>query len=192
MKSAGGLGRAGITLVVVYAALILAFTVIGMAVAPPDAQVGAARPANDIPVHLSELLAFGLLLGAMSAVIGGIRGLPLVILAPMLVVLLDLDHLPAYIGLAQPIRPAHSFVFIAVAVVCTAIVLRRLDLELALLSAFTGHLAVDEGLFAPFSPLSYGYVLLDQYRLPLIACSLAAALLSGYFLRRGNRGGPSR
>lgn len=192
MKSGNGLGRAGVTTVVIYAALILAFTLVGMAVAPAEAQVGAARPASAIPVHLAELVGFGVLVGCMSAVLCGRRGLPMLLLMPILVALLDLDHLPAYLGLAQPIRPAHSLVFILVALVCTAIILRRLDLELILVSSFTGHLGVDEGLFAPFSPLSFDYTQLDPYKIPLLVCAVATALLAGYFWRRGDKGRTTR
>ena len=186
MRSESTLGRAVLVSVVIYAALIIVFTLVGMAAAPAEAQVGAARPASAIPVHLGELVGFGFLLGGLSVVFYGRKALPIIIATPLLVALLDLDHLPAYIGLAQPIRPAHSFVFIMVALVCTAIVLRRLDFELILVSSFTGHLGVDQGLFAPFSPLSFDYVQLEPYRIPLLLCSIVSALLAGYLWRREN------
>lgn len=186
MKPTPTRGGPAVKLVAIYVALIFAFTAMGMALAPSEAQVGAARPASAIPLHLAELLGFGVLLGAMSAVLYGRRGLPMMLLAPFLVALLDLDHLPAYIGLAQPIRPAHSFVFILVALVCAAIVLRRLDLELILVSSFTGHLGVDTGIFAPFAPISFAYVELDPYKVPLLLLSVISAFLAGYAWRRRN------
>jgi hypothetical protein len=188
LKPEKSLGTASVMTAVIYAALILVFTLVGMAVAPAEAQVGTARPASAIPEHLTELVGFGVLLGCVSAVIYGRRGLPMLALTPALVALLDLDHLPAYIGLTQPIRPAHSLVFIAVALVCTAIILRRLDLELILVSSFTGHLGVDQGLFAPLSPLSFDYIQLDPYRMPLLICAVATALIAGYSWRRSSRG----
>ncbi|HME19310.1 MAG TPA: hypothetical protein VKF15_06230, partial [Nitrososphaerales archaeon] len=131
-------------------------------------------------------------LGCVSAVMYGRRGLSMLLLTPVLVALLDLDHLPAYIGLAQPIRPAHSLIFISVALICTAIILRRLDLELIFVSSFTGHLGIDEGLFAPLSPLSFDYIQVDPYRFSLLACAVATALLAGYIWRRGSSGRASR
>ena len=187
MKPEGSLAKSILVAVALYAALILVFTVAGMGLAPAEAQVGATRPASAIPLHLTELVGFGFLLGGLSAVGYGRKGLPMVLAAPFLVALLDLDHVPAYIGLAQPIRPAHSVVFILVALVCTAIVLRRLDFELILVSSFTGHLGIDQGLFAPFSPFSFDYVQLDPYRIPLLACSVVSAILVGYLWRREGR-----
>jgi hypothetical protein len=147
---------------------------------------------DTIPGHLAELAAFGLLLGVGGMAVYGRKGLHLVFLTPVLTVLLDIDHLPSYLGLAEPIRPAHSFVFIAVALAATAITIKALDIELVMASAFMGHLAVDTGLFAPFSPISYGYIQLDPYKLPFAAGAVLCAVAAGVVLRRGvnGSGGP--
>ncbi|MDA4123992.1 MAG: hypothetical protein OK438_00885 [Thaumarchaeota archaeon] len=186
------LTRSAIMLAAIYGVLVLAFTGIGMAVAAPGAQVGGTRSLGTIPGHLLELAFFGLLLGAASAVFYGRKGLPLFLLTPFLVVLLDLDHIPAYLGLSQPIRPAHSFVFLLFALVSAAIVLRRIDLELILTSSFMAHLGVDSGLFPPFSPLSFEYIQVDPYRVPLLVGSVTFALLAGLFWRNRVKGKSAR
>jgi hypothetical protein len=161
-----------------------------MLMAPSSAQVGGTRPEETIPAHLAELAAFGLLLGAGSAVIYGRRGLPLVLLTPVLTVILDIDHLPVYLGYAQTIRPAHSLVFIFVALAITAVVVRALDVELVMAAAFAGHMAVDSGIFAPFSPLSFQYYQLDPYRLDFAVVAVLCALAAGVVLRMRPKSGP--
>jgi len=180
-----GLGPREVVLaIVVYCAVVLAFTAIGIFVAPRSAQIGITRPADTIPFHLAELALAGLLLGVGSAVLYGRKGLPLVILAPVLTVLLDLDHLPAYLGMSQTIRPAHSIVFVVVVLAITAITIKRLDIDLVVLSATFAHMGIDMGLFAPFSPISFGYVLLDPYRIPFLTAAVVCAVAAGIALRR--------
>jgi hypothetical protein len=169
---------------VIYGFLALAFTGLGMLLGPASAQVGGTRPADTIPDHIAELAAFGLALGLASMVVYGKQGLPFVFLTPVLTVLLDIDHLPAYLGLAEPVRPAHSAVFIACALAATAITIKAVDIELVMASAFMGHLAVDTGIIAPFSPLSFDYVQLTPYRLPLASAAVVTALAAGVVLRR--------
>lgn len=183
------LATAGILLLAAYVPLILAFTFLGITLAPVDSQVGGVRSSDAIPGHIAVLFAFGVLIGGAMSVIYGREGVLLVILTPVLVTLLDLDHLPVYIGFSQPIRPAHSFVFVVTAVIATAIILRRLDLELVLVSSILAHLGVDSGLFAPFSPLSFDYVQLDPYRPPLLFGSFVFAILAALLWRRTKRSG---
>jgi hypothetical protein len=168
----------------IYASIALAFTGLGILIGPQEAQVGGTRPGDTIPGHLVELAAFGLLLGLGCMVIYGKKGIPLVFLTSILTVLLDIDHLPAYMGLAEPIRPAHSLVFIIVALAATAVTIKAFDIDLIVVSAFMGHMAVDTGLFAPFSPISFDYVQLDPYRLPFALGAILCALAAGVILRR--------
>lgn len=172
---------------IVFGILALVFTIVGVYLGPPPVQVGGTRPGETIPGHLAELAGFGLVLGLGGMVIYGRRGLPLVFLIPTLSVLLDVDHLPAYLGYQQPIRPAHSLVFLAVVLAITAITIKAPAIELAMASAFMGHLAVDTGIFAPFSPFSFAYFQLDPYRWPLAASALLAALAAGIMLRRSTK-----
>jgi hypothetical protein len=155
--------------------------------APPESQVGGVRPANTIPAHLAELAGFGLLLGLAAAIFCGRKGLPLVFLAPTLIILLDLDHLPIYLGIAQPIRPAHSIVFVVTALALTAIVIKRLEIDLVVVSATLGHLGVDTGLFPPFSPFSFVYIQLDPYKAPLLIGAISAAIAAGVVLRQRSK-----
>lgn len=173
--------------VIIYVGLVLLFTLLGVVIGPESAQVGGTRPDETIPGHLAELAGFGLLLGGGSAAIYGRKGVHLIVLVPILTVSLDLDHLPAYLGYAETIRPAHSLVFVVVAFAATAITIKAVDLDLVVVSAFMGHMAVDTGLFAPFSPLSFQYYSLDPYRLAFAVGAILCALAAGVVLRRGYR-----
>ena len=181
--------------IVVYVGVALIFTALGLLLAPQAAQVGGTRPEETIPGHLAELAVFGLLLGLGSTVIYGIKGLPLAFLTTVLTVALDIDHLPAYLGYAETIRPAHSLVFAIAAMAITAITIKELDIELVVASSFMAHMAVDTGLFAPFSPITFGYVELGPYRLLFAAGAVVCALAAGVVLRirtvANRSGGPS-
>jgi hypothetical protein len=173
----------------IYVVLALVFTAMGILLAPSSAQVGGTRPGDTIPEHLAALAGFGLLLGAGCMIVYGRKGLPLVLLTPALTVSLDIDHIPSYLGYAETIRPAHSFLFIIAALAVTAITIKALDMELVVASAFMGHMAVDTGLFAPFSPISFLYISLNPYRIPLAAGAVLCALAAGVVLRtRQDRG----
>jgi len=92
--------------------------------------------------------------------------------------------LPSFLGVAQPIRPAHSLVFLTMDVAITTIILRRVEFGLVAMSAFTGHLGVDTGLIPPFSPFSFLYLDLSEYHIPLITSSIFLALTAGYLMRK--------
>jgi hypothetical protein len=175
---------------IIYTVLVLAFTGLGMIFAPPAAQVGGTRALAMIPAHLLALAGFGLLLGLGCMLIYGKEGLPFVLLTPALTVELDVDHLPVYLGYAEAIRPAHSLLFLIAVLAATAITVKALDIELVVMSAFMGHMAVDTGLFAPFSPLSFGYVQLDQYRPVFALVAVLCALAAGVVMKR-RQGGSS-
>ena len=165
----------------IYTAAALGFAFLGVLLSTPAAQIGGTRPDETIPSHLAELAAFGLLLGAPYVIALGRRALPLALASSAMTLVLDIDHLPAYLGYAQPIRPAHSLVFILVVSAIVAITIKAPGMNLIVLSAFLGHMAVDTGLIAPLSPLSFYYVQLDPYRLPFAAgavlCAVAACLV---------------
>jgi len=177
--------RAAFLTVIVYCIVVIGFTGLAMLLGPRGAQIGSTRPSDTIPSHLALLAGAGLLLGLGSAIIYGRNGLHLVILGPVLTVLLDLDHLPAYLGMSQTIRPAHSLLFIPVVLAITAITIKRPDIDLVVLSATFAHMGIDTGLFAPFSPLSFGYVTLDSYRIPFLTAAVICAVAGGIVLRVG-------
>ena len=183
-SKAGPTFRAVLAATVIYVGVVLIFTAVGAFASRAAAQIGTARPVETIPDHVAELAGFGVVLGAGSALVYGRKGLPLVVLAPALTVLLDLDHLPVFLGYPQTIRPAHSLLFIAAVLAITAITIKRLDIDLVVLSATLGHMGIDTGIFAPFSPVSFDYIRLDPYRVPLLIGAVAAAVLAGVVLRR--------
>jgi hypothetical protein len=168
----------------IFSGLALAFTAVSLLASPQAANIGSARPFSTIPTHEIELLAAGVILGVLALAAFGRGGVATALLLPALVVLLDLDHLPSFLGIAQPIRPAHSLVFLFADVVITTIILMRFDFSLIAVSAFTGHLGIDTGLVPPFSPFSFQYFQLDPYRVPLIVASAFFAFAAGYIMRR--------
>lgn len=188
-----GAGRAGYkaagqaTFIFVF--MVFLFTLMGVLLAPAQAKTGSTRTSGTIPTHVEALAGFGLLLGGLAALLYGREGFHLVILIPSLTVLLDLDHIPIYLGIAQTIRPAHSIPFIILTVTITAITVKRLDIDMAILSAFMGHLGIDTGQFAPFSPITFSYIQLDPYRGAFLIAAGAAAALAGVVIRARRRRG---
>ena len=171
----------------IFSALVLAFTAISLLVSSPDDQVGGARSPSDIPLHEVELGAAGALLGVFALGIYGRGGIAVALLLPALVILLDLDHLPVFLGAAQPIRPAASLVFLTFDVAMTTIILRRVDFGLIVMSAFTGHLGVETGLIPPFAPFSFSYFELNAFSIPLLTISTILAFTAGFLMRRRQR-----
>ena len=173
---------------VLFIALDLIFTVLALLTAPASANIGTARAMSTVPFHELELGVAGLVLGVVAVWIYGRGGAAPALLLPSLVILLDLDHTPALLGLAQPIRPAHSLLFLALDVTITTIILRRVDFGLLVVSAFSGHIGVDTGVIPPYSPVSFQYVGIAPYHALMLAISVLAAFSAGYFMRR--KGGP--
>jgi hypothetical protein len=170
--------------IVLYASLNLLVTLISLYTRPQGSLVGVFRSADTIPLHLVFLAIGGVALGLLSVLVFRRFDLGLVVLIPSVVVLTDLDHLPSALGIDQPIRPTHSLIFIAVAFVLVATVIRRLDLSFAVMSGFFVHLSVDTGLFPPFSPISFNYYVLGDYQLIFIVLALSSALVAGYLGKR--------
>jgi hypothetical protein len=168
--------------------MVLLFTMISLYTAPQDSQIGTFRPVSTIPSHVLILALLGLGLGLTISVAQGRLDLGIVILVPILVVLTDLDHLPAFLGLAQPIRPAHSVIFIVCTITLMAMVIRKTGVELASLSAFFAHLSVDTGIFPPFSPVSFQYYDLGGFRIPFLLAAVAFALGAGLLMKHSKQG----
>ena len=103
-------------------------------------------------------------------------------------IMLDVDHLPASLGYSETIRPAHSLVFVIAVLAVATITIKALDIELVMASAFMGHMAVDTGLFAPFSPLGFTYYRLDPYRIEFAVAAVLCALAAGVVLRMRVKG----
>jgi hypothetical protein len=165
-----------------YASLVLLFTIISLYASPRASQTGTFRALTAIPPHLLELAVGGAVLGLLVYTIS--RKLDLVLVIPSVVVLTDLDHLPSALGIAQPIRPAHSIIFIVTAFIVVATIIKRLDLSFAVMSGFFIHLSIDTGEFPPFSPLSFHYYELGSYLAIFATLAVASALIAGYLGRR--------
>ena len=169
---------------VIYAAMVLVFTAISLFTAPQGSQTGIFRPVSTIPYHEVLLILLGIGLGLAASVFLWGRNWAFVFLIPALVVLTDLDHLPSYLKWAQPIRPAHSFIFILLTVALIVMVIRRRDVEFVSLSAFFAHLSIDTGVFPPFSPVDFTYYNLNEFRIPFLVAAIAFALGAGYVSRK--------
>jgi hypothetical protein len=176
--------RSPLHAIFIFVSVAIVFTALGVVLAPSSAQIGTTRSAETIPIHLAELGGFGLLLGGILLLFGGLKALPLVFLVPVLTLAMDVDHLPAYLGVAQTIRPAHSILFIIAVLAVTATTIKRLDVDLVVLSATLAHLGIDTGLFAPLSPLAFDYTQLGPYQIPFLVASVLAAVAVGAVTRR--------
>jgi hypothetical protein len=176
--------RAILWTIIIYSAMVLLFTFVSLGSSPPGSQTGLLRTVSTIPEHLVYLGGFGIVLGLVGSAIYRRLDPNLIILIPALVILTDLDHLPVALRIAQPIRPAHSLIFIISVVAILALTIRRPDIEAASVSAFFAHLSVDTGQFPPFSPFSFEYANLSAYQPEIIAAAIISALVAGYLARR--------
>ncbi len=156
-------------------------TLISFALSNSTVRIGALRPPGTILPKVAELALVGVAVGLVSCIPRKTFDLVLVTLATAFVLFLDLDHLPSVFGVFQPIRPAHSLGFLLLVIGAFVIFFRcRPDVELVVVSSFLAHLAADTGIFAPLAPVSFVYVSLDSYRLPLAFGATLLALLAGY------------
>jgi len=176
--------RAILWTVLIYAGVELAFTILSLRTSAPGSQTGVFRQLSAIPNHLGDLVGFGIALGLLGSLVYRRLDLNLLVLVPVLVVLTDLDHLPSALGMSQPIRPAHSIIFIVAVVAILALVIRRPDIEAATVAAFFAHLSIDTGQFPAFSPVSFVYYDLSSYQFEMVASAIIAVLVAGYLGRR--------
>jgi len=70
-----------------------------------------------------------------------------------------------------------------------ATVIRKMDVELASLSAFFAHLSVDTGVFPPFSPVSFQYYDLGEFSIPFLLAAVVFALAAGLVMKHKGQGG---
>jgi hypothetical protein len=169
-------------------AIDLAVTIVFFGVSGGHARVGTLRPVNAIPGKALELVLVGSGIGLVACLAAGRLDINLLTLAIGFVALLDVDHLPSVFGVEQPIRPTHSFAFLAVEVVSLLIAFRgRPELAVLAVSAFLGHVAGDTGIFALFAPFSFVYGSIDAYRVAFGIVAVAFALATGSVSRRTAR-----
>ena len=65
-----------------------------------------------------------------------------------------------------------------------AMIIKRPDLSFASMSGFFAHVAIDTGVFAPWSPFSFDYQSLAGYRFDFVTLAVAAAVAAGYVAKR--------
>ncbi len=176
--------RPVLSTIILYASLDLLFTIVSVYTCPAGSLVGVFRSADLIPLHLLALAAGGLALALLSLLVYRRFDLDQLILIPSVVILTDLDHLPSALGIEQPVRPAHSLIFVAVVFILVATVIRRPDLSFAVMAGFFAHLSVDTGLFPPYSPVTFDYYVLGNYQYAFVALALASTLMAGYLGRQ--------
>lgn len=174
-----------VAVVALFAGVALAFTVLSLSASPPASRSGTLRSLATIPVHELALLALGAMLGLLASAASRKMDPVLILLPVAFISLLDLDHLPAALGIAQPIRPAHSVFFVLAFVVCLWLARQPLELGVISVSAFLGHLGVDTGVFPLLSPFSFNYYSLSGYGVELLASSLLLAVSAGLCSRWG-------
>jgi hypothetical protein len=171
--------------VAVVLALVLVVTVALLSLSGAATRIGTLRPVSTIPVKGAELVLTGAVVGFLVCAAERRLDVPLLTLAIAFVALIAVDHLPAALGIAQPIRPAHTFTFLAVEVVALGLAFRRRpELVLLAVASWFGHVAGDQGIFAFFAPFSFAYSPLGPYRVPFAIISAAFAIATGYLIRR--------
>src|SRR5271169_1187378 len=153
--------------ILVILAIDLATTVVLLAVSGAPARIGSLRPLSTIPDKGLELFLVGAGVGLTACLAARRLDISLLTLAIAFVALIDADHLPSAFGIPQPIRPAHTFAFLAVEMVVLGVTFRkRPELVLLAVAAWFGHVAGDVGEFAFFAPYSFAYSPLGPYRIP--------------------------
>ena len=165
----------------------LIITILFSVVSGNEVRIGTFRPLRAVPLKAAELAVVGLAVGMVASVSCRRLDVVLITLSLAFVLLLDVDHIPSFFGYAQPIRPAHSFTYLATIVVALFFAVRnRPEVELIAIASFLGHLSADSGIFAPFAPFSFSYMSLDGYKIPLVIGSVSFALAAGYVKRRNS------
>jgi len=171
--------------IAVVLALNLAVMVIFYAFSGAPARMGTLRPVSTIPAKGLELVLVGAGVGLLACVAAWRLDLSTFTLAIAFVGLIDADHLLSVFGVAQPIRPAHTFAFLAIEVVALGLAFRsRPELVPLAVAAWFAHIAGDTGVFSLFAPFSFAYSPLGPYRVPFAIISAAFAIATGYVIRR--------
>ena len=179
--------------VMIFAMLNLIFTLVGVAIATPGEAIGGLRAVNSILPKLLQLVSVGLVVGISSIVVLRKFNLELALSGIILTPLLDIDHLPTIFGVPQPIRPAHSFLFMIVVSLTVYMALKRVDLSLMTISASMVHLGADTSLFPLLSPLTLELYAMDELgHVGLFAVAVGTAILAGYAASRAEKSAAKR
>ena len=171
--------------VIIFVTIDLAFTTIAVQSASPNDAIGSLRPIGSITPKVAQLLTVGAAVAFVPILVLRKVSPELALSALVFTPLLDADHLPVMLGIPQPIRPAHSFVFMVVVASAIYLFIRRLDIALVAVSATMMHLAADSPSFPLISPLSVElYKLGTLEHSALLGGSILIAVTSGYVARK--------
>ncbi|MEM0117504.1 MAG: hypothetical protein QXV32_03580 [Conexivisphaerales archaeon] len=168
-----------------YFLLGLLLTGISLLFSSAEVRIGTFRPISQIPLHEFVLLAASMLVSGLALLANRRFDYSLLLLPPVFVIFLDIDHLPSAIGLAQPIRPAHSILFVFLFSILLYYLLHKpASYSLLAVSSFAVHISVDTGVFALLAPFSFNYYSLAGYRPELLLLGIFFAILAGYVHRK--------
>lgn len=168
----------------VFIAVGLTFTAVSVLTSDVHFKIGTLRPIYSIPPHLVALSAMGLAVGFTTSLFSMRLSLRPLLLSVVLILLFDLDHVPAALGIPQPIRPAHSLLFLGVVIIAELVLLKKPVGTIVLIgAAFLGHLAVDSGLFPLFYPFSMQYYTLSSIYPWLYVGAFILAAMAGLLTR---------
>ncbi|MDA4126122.1 MAG: hypothetical protein OK452_02815 [Thaumarchaeota archaeon] len=188
MNSIRGSIREVLEVSAVFIAVGLTFTAVSVLTSDIHFKIGTFRPIYSIPPHLVALSAMGLAVGFATSLFSIRFSMRPVILSVVLMLLFDLDHIPAALGIPQPIRPAHSLLFLGVVVLAELILLKKpIETGVLIGAAFLGHLAVDTGLFPLFYPFSMQYYALNSIYPWLYVSAFVLAIMAGLLTRFNTR-----
>ncbi len=172
--------------IVIFVVLVLTFTFLAVSTYNASEPLGTLRRFSSLLPKVFQLVAFGGLLSIVATI--GMKRVRsnILVYPPLFLILLDLDHLPSLFGIDQPIRPAHSLIFLLISLIAIfAFESRRPAIPLTLMSSFLGHLGVDSPLFPLFAPISSElYSFSTIISMTLVLSSIILAMISGRMYQR--------
>jgi hypothetical protein len=184
INSVAGAIREALQVTFVFIAIAVAFTAVSVITSDIHFKIGTFRPLSAIPPHLVALSLVGFAVGVVACLFSLRFSLKFLLLSVVLTLLFDLDHLPSAVGIAQPIRPAHSLLFLGVVILAELILLRKpLGTVTLIGAAFLGHIATDSGVFPLLYPFSLHYFQLASTYPWLFVGAFGLAALAGLLTR---------
>jgi len=172
--------RETITLTLVFSGVALAITWLGVILVPPSEAQGVLRPTSEIPLKALLLLTLGLSIGAAASLAARRLNLSFIVSGGILTLLLDLDHLPSAFKIPQPIRPAHSIIFLIAVSAIVYLSTRKVTLATLSAAAFFAHLGSDKSFYPLLSPIVFDITTFGpEVSLSLVLLAYALAFITG-------------
>jgi len=174
-------------LVLIFCSIDIAITWLGVILVPPTEAQGVLRPISAIPLKVLLLLMLGLSLGASASFATRQFNPSLIVSGGALTLLLDLDHIPSMFNIPQPIRPAHSIIFLIAVSALVYLTTRRASLTVLTCSTFFAHLGSDKAFFPLLSPFIFDITEFGpEVSYSLILVAFVLAYVAGLLKRRQN------